>query len=512
MRAGIAEFSICTGARNSALIDCLEHAAGIETYFFYDERSAAFFALGRARASQRPVGIIVTSGTAVGELLPAVMEAYYSGVPLLVISADRPRSFRGSGAPQAAEQVGIFGLYTPLIIDVQAGENPSLANWTQRCPAQLNVCFEESYSHSFDEFPDLPPLQPLKQVYDAEHSFNRDPLRSFFEQSKHPIAIVGTLPSKDRAAVQKFLKETAMPVYCEGPSGIRESTLLESQKLTSLDSIWKRSKECGTPVDGILRIGGVPTTRLWRDLEIHSKMVNLCSISHLPFAGLSWASVIYTDLTRYFSTYGTHCKVYGTRPLIENDRERYRKVQNLLKRSEGSEPSLLADLSDIIPPRSLLYLGNSLPIREWDLAASYRQKLISVEASRGLNGIDGQISTFLGLADSHKSNWAIVGDLTALYDLSGPWVLRQQRAENISIVVINNGGGMIFSRLFKNERMQNKHGCSLKPMADLWELDYQLCKGRIEFSSQAKKPRLIECIPNAEATERFWKEYARLDG
>lgn len=439
------------------------------------------------------------------------MEAYYSRVPLLIISADRPRAFRGSGAPQAAEQVGIFGIYTPFVLDIELGENPSLTDWRQNNAAQLNVCFEESYHHSFEQFPELiSPRQSVPVLHNEELNFNCEPLHCFFEQCNHPIAIVGTLLGKDREIVKKFLLQTGLPTYCEGPSGIREWGALGGQRLTSLENIWRRAEICGTPIDGILRLGGVPTTRLWRDLENdeHKKKIHHCSISHLPFSGLSGSEVVYTDIARYLAV--CHYPVRRSCQLIESDRQLQKKMRQLLAFCQGSEPSLFQNLSDVIPHGSLLYLGNSLPIREWDLAASYEEKSIAIEASRGLNGIDGQISTFLGLTDANRNNWAILGDLTALYDLSAPWIMRQLKAVNITIVVINNGGGKIFSRLFSNQKIQNNHNYSLKPMADLWGLDYLACKGckgQLPIAPATNAPRLIECIPDAAATELFWKEY-----
>lgn len=478
---------------------------GVSTAFFYDERCAAFFALGRARASNRPVAVITTSGTAVGELLPAVMEAFYSGVPLLIISADRPRAFRGTGAPQAAEQVGIFGLYAPFSLDIVYGEIPSLAEWPQHTPAHLNVCFEEAYKHSFDTLPDFPPVQCALAKVDPGHSFDKISLQQFFEQAKHPIAIVGTLPAKDREAVVHFLKNSGLPLYCEGPSGIRERSELQGQRLLSLDKIWGRAEECGYPIDGVLRIGGVPTTRIWRDLEAKEGKVRVCSISHLPYSGLSWGNVIYTDLSRYLSD----DFVVGTRPsqLIEADRKKHTNLNLLLAKYPESEPALFRQLSELIPKDSLVYIGNSLPIREWDLAATFESKQLIIEASRGLNGIDGQLSTFLGVVSSERSNWAIVGDLTALYDLSAPWIIRQLQATQLQIVVINNGGGKIFSRLFTNEKLQNQHDYSLKGMADIWGIDYLRCEGTINIS-ESDSPRVIECIPDVNETDEFWNEYA----
>src|SRR2546430_1412254 len=108
---GASDFCVCAGSRNAPLLAVLSVTPGIRLFSFVDERSAAFFALGRAKLTGKPSAVVTTSGTAVAELLPAVVEAFYSGTPLIVITADRPARYRGTGAPQCIEQEGIFGLY-----------------------------------------------------------------------------------------------------------------------------------------------------------------------------------------------------------------------------------------------------------------------------------------------------------------------------------------------------------------------------------------------------------------
>lgn len=108
---GVRDFCVCAGSRNSPFLAALSTIRDVHLYSFVDERSAAFFALGRAKRDSLPVAVVTTSGTAVAELLPAAIEAHYSGVPLVLITADRPARFRGTGAPQAIEQVGLFGVY-----------------------------------------------------------------------------------------------------------------------------------------------------------------------------------------------------------------------------------------------------------------------------------------------------------------------------------------------------------------------------------------------------------------
>lgn len=127
---GACDFCVCAGSRNAPLLAVLSDSS---VYSFVDERSAAFFALGRIKRDGAPVAVVTTSGTAVAELLPAAIEAYYSGLPLVLITADRPARFRGTGAPQAIEQLGIFGVY--------ASTDP--ATWDRKRALHLNIEFEE---------------------------------------------------------------------------------------------------------------------------------------------------------------------------------------------------------------------------------------------------------------------------------------------------------------------------------------------------------------------------------
>jgi 2-succinyl-5-enolpyruvyl-6-hydroxy-3-cyclohexene-1-carboxylate synthase len=127
--AGVTDFCVCGGSRNAPLIAVVRG----DIYTFVDERSAAFFALGRIKRDDRPVAVITTSGTAAAELLPATVEAYYSGAPLVLITADRPARFRGTAAPQAIEQLGLFGVYAATDFD----------RWTRRTPLHINIEFDE---------------------------------------------------------------------------------------------------------------------------------------------------------------------------------------------------------------------------------------------------------------------------------------------------------------------------------------------------------------------------------
>ena len=133
---GTSDFCTCAGSRNSPFLAVLGNPATRQPgnlFSFVDERSAAFFALGRIKQHGNPVAVVTTSGTAVAELLPAVIEAHYSALPLILITADRPARYLGSGAPQAIEQISIFGSYAATSLD----------GWNRARPLHLNIEFDE---------------------------------------------------------------------------------------------------------------------------------------------------------------------------------------------------------------------------------------------------------------------------------------------------------------------------------------------------------------------------------
>ena len=196
-RKGVEVVCICPGGRNAPFVDSFSRHDTFKTVYGFEERSAAFYALGRAKFLNKPVAVITTSGTAAGELLPAVMEASYSGQPLLLITADRPRRFRGSGAPQSCEQVGIFGSYVTHIQDLAGDEKCDLSDWKLNGPAHINVCFEE------------PLLEDHREARSDCGSFlSRDQghveLELFLQMAKHPLVLVGSLLPKDRENVVSF--------------------------------------------------------------------------------------------------------------------------------------------------------------------------------------------------------------------------------------------------------------------------------------------------------------------
>ncbi len=498
---GVKEVCSCAGSRNAPLCMTLNQVPGLKVYNWPEERSAAFFALGRSKFTGLPVPIVVTSGTAAAELLPATVEAYYTGVPIILLTADRPRAYRNTGAPQSAEQVGMFSHYTKFNLDI-AGEEPfDLRRWDQRGPCHFNACFEE------------PQSQPLF-LKDAEYSLERKHFRkklvgdhrvleNFLSNKKAPLVIVGTLKESDRANVKEFLLKCNCPLFLEAHSGLREDPDLQLRRIHFPDKLYPRAKENGYEVDSVVRIGGVPTLRFWRDLEI-IKTIPVLSINDVPFPGLTMGEMIPTDIGPFFERINlpenlsfTNCTDW-----IVREKEMQNDLLQLCNSEPLAEASLVRSLSEQIPEGANIFLGNSLPIREWDLTSTLENKNFTLFSNRGCNGIDGQISSGIGLSDVNKENWIIVGDLTTFYDLVGPWALQHIENLKLNIVVINNGGAKFFGKLFPLPELQNCHNFNFEGFAKQWDFQYERWN---EIGECKRYNRIIEIVPDELETERFNK-------
>ena len=165
------------------------------------------------------------------------------------------------------------------------------------------------------------------------------------------------------------------------------------------------------------------------------------------------------------------------------------------------------------------YLGNSQPIREWNLAAQWDVPTVCVRANRGANGIDGQVSTWLGATAGHDAAWGVFGDLTVLYDLAAPGLLEKMEGLGRVLVVINNGGGRIFGRLPRMKGLESReadviasaHGRNFGDWAKMWGMDYQRVESADGFDFEPREAAVVlELCPDARQTTQFWKDYEAL--
>lgn len=521
---GVRDFCVCAGSRNSPLLAALSTIHDLHLYSFVDERAAAYFALGRAKRDGLPVAVVTTSGTAVAELLPAAVEAHYSGVPLVLITADRPQRFRGTGAPQAIEQEGIFGVYAmksvthinvefdePLLDGELAAQRYEVPGGMASSPLQASANARTrnipasrlggpATQHASNPGPQQPENPTTQQPGNAAAR-----LLAF----RKPLVLLGGLHAEERDAVLKFVTACGAAVYAEPLSGLREERALASQIVLN-----ERMLSRGG-FDGVIRIGDVPTLRFWRDLDEKYPGVPVVHFSRLPFAGLARGEVhSIEDLP------AAPPAVKRDDDYIARDRSRAEQVAAILESEPQSEQALVRALSRELPVGSRIFLGNSLPVREWDLAATREPRGFTIEANRGANGIDGQLSTFFGWCKPRVENVCIVGDLTALYDLNAPWACPQlNRGVRFRIIIINNGGGRIFSRVaslqpldsaFRERVIENEHTLRFDDWAAMWKIDYEWGGLVTPMNSEAGMRLVTELVPDPDATKRAWDAFDEL--
>lgn len=524
-RCGVSEVVVCAGARNAALVAVLAATPTLRLWSFPEERCAGFFSLGRARSLEAPVAVVTTSGTAVAELLPAVIEAHYQGVPLIMVTADRPRAFRGTGAPQAIEQARLYSGYVAAAADVAtvvewAAFEETILGWDRSRPMHWNLCLEEPSAAALARAKAVTAeARPAPKMLRAEAEAVE---RFLGDSAAGPlVAVVAALPVKEQAPVARFLQRLGCPVIAEATSGLREWHELAGQRVFAGEAALAR-----LPVGRVLRIGGVPSSRWWRDLECRPS-VRVLSLTASGFPGLARPSAVSA-----FPDWGPVAIPSDCRDARPWDAAAQHHLATTLAEAieahPHGEPALVHALSRKIPWGSLVFLGNSLPIREWNVFATIGNRFLRCHANRGANGIDGCVSTFLGLSVGEETSWAIIGDLTALYDLAALWITPALTRASCSrfgarrrIAIINNGGGRIFSRVAalrelpatSRQLMENPHGLAFQAWADLfgWGYAKATTPDEIEEVAGRRDPNLIlEIVPDPAETEAAWACLAKI--
>lgn len=504
---GICEWVVCPGARNMALLQVLAAAEDLVKWTHFDERSAAFFALGRVQDMGLPVAVVTTSGTAAAELLPAVVEAYYERRPLLLLTADRPADYRGSAAPQAIEQADIFGVYAPTI-DLETPDSlpeDVLKDWDYASPLHINVCLPDPDPAWNPGNCDLYPAEPPE---DSEFRGSLAELAQAlrFKSRGGLVVMLGGLDPTEQAPALWLANELKAPVVADATSGLREE--LAHLALTDADALLREN-----PPAVLLRIGDVPVARFWRDLE-DIPSTEVFSITRTGFSGLARPSAVVTgDLEAILHALGDVDSVGDVNGLRAMNKRKKALMEELLITCPDSEQAMVRAFSCFAADADCIYLGNSMPVRYWNSFAQTAIPTENVRANRGANGIDGQIATFLGVSARCSRSWGLVGDLTAMYDSNALALLPQLDKGTRVLGVINNGGGGIFRALpgaaSHPEAMRNllvqPHAHSFKAIAEQWGMRYLVVRTAEDFdqldSLAEDSQTLVELIPDWEQTE-----------
>ena len=431
LEAGITDAVVSPGSRNAPLTLALFAASEkglIKLHVRIDERTAAFFALGVAKASKRPVPIVCTSGTAVANYHPAVLEASHSNTPLFVITADRPAELRKTGANQTTEQARIFGKSVRYFADVSGAVYPleMPLNALQTGPVHINVQFDEPLIG--DE--DSSWLDGI--VVTPPRIFDRKKAGVFNSKSTRGVLIIGQdRAGFDAADVEKFSKDLGWPVIAEDPLTFASAQSHASIFLTSTTI----AKDL-TP-DTVVVIGRTTLSRSINSLisSARKKIVidaRMATVDSDRSADQRFLELPKVEVAAADPEWVAKWSKYS---------QRTAKVVSEL--SVWSEPVIAREIGARVPSSTSLFISSSRPIRDIEGFAAARSG-VETFANRGLAGIDGNISTALGIASVRKECVAVIGDLGFLHDLTG---LIQNEEINLRIFVIDNNGGGIFSTL-----------------------------------------------------------------
>jgi 2-succinyl-5-enolpyruvyl-6-hydroxy-3-cyclohexene-1-carboxylate synthase len=431
IEAGVTDVVISPGSRNAPLSLAFYQASTkglIKLHVRIDERTAAFFALGIAKASGRPVPIVCTSGTAVANYHPAVLEASHTNIPLLVLTADRPASLRKTGANQTTEQARIFGKAVRYFADVSGSVYPMELpfNSLQSGPVHLNIQFEEPLvgDKSDNWLNDLTITTPKV--------FDRKTPGTFYTKSTRGVLVIG----HDRGglsaeSVKDFADKLGWPVIAEDPLTFKNAISHASVFLTS-----KTIADDLVP-DTVVVIGRTTLSRSINNF-ISSANKNIVIDSRIETV----------DTDRNADKRFTQIPTLESNVADEEWLEKWQKFSDrtgkeVEKITQWSEPVLARTVAANIKNGTTLFVSSSRPIRDIEAFAKARTG-IETFANRGLAGIDGNISTAIGIATARTSTIAVLGDLSFLHDLTG---LIHAEKPNLLIIVVDNNGGGIFSTL-----------------------------------------------------------------
>ncbi len=478
VRGGVLEAVLSPGSRSAPPAFALHDAAAagrLRLHVRIDERTAGFLALGLAKASGRPVPVLTTSGTAAANLHPAVIEASYSGLPLVVLTADRPPELRDTGANQAIDQIKLYGDAVRLFHEVGAagervGQNAYWRSLVCRAlvaatgalgrepgPVHLNLAFRDPLTP-----PASPPPFPLPSPGDWLESIEGRaggapwtsvgatgprsgavPPPAVDDLPERTLVIVGDVaPSVARQAL--LLAETrGWPVLSE-PSGNARSG---PNAITTADLLLVEPIPVDLRPDRILVVGRPTLTRAVRGLLERSNVdlvaprqgwVDPARSARRVLAGVPAV----TDRVRETAWLGGWVRAEAAARSV---------VDGVLDAVGGlTEQRAARDLVDAMPPGSLLLAGSSLPSRHLFLARGREE--ITVLANRGAAGIDGTVSSAIGAALAWQSAgggpaYALLGDITFLHDATGLVLGPGEARPDLTLVVLNNDGGGIFSLL-----------------------------------------------------------------
>jgi len=519
IRQGADFFCISPGSRSTPLTVAIARNPKARWKMFADERSAGFFALGYGRATGKPAVLVCTSGTAVANYFPAVVEASMDFQPMLVLSADRPFELLECGANQTIRQENLFGSYTrwSMQLPVPSKETPLRALLSTigyavaktlgspAGPVHLNQPFREPLEPETPDTED-PWITPIQHWLEHGKPFSstifpeKQPdsntiimLRQLLATAERPMIIAGSMTSSaDALAVNELAKDLNIPLYADFSSGLRMLASLHPWQLLLQSPEFRKSFRS----DLVLQFGGSviakhPSTALKEWQPEHYIVIkpqpDRFSPDHNVTCRLEASIVLTAAMLK-------GCR--ATRPELDiNKTDRFfrsasEEIQTeLLHEKAVTDISAARLVSQLITEQQVLFVSNSMPVRDMDnYACSSHTAGIPTAINRGVSGIDGIISTAAGFANGHrKPGTLMIGDIAFLHDLNALSLLGTLPVP-MQIIVLNNNGGGIFSFLPVSEckdvfetHFATPQNYSIRSAAETFGLDYACPQTNREF-------------------------------
>lgn len=554
-RNGVKNAVVCPGSRSTPLALLLAEHDDIQIHVNIDERSAAFFALGMAKALKEPVAIVCTSGTAAANFYPAIVEAFYARIPLIVLTADRPHELRDVGAPQAIDQLHLYGKHVKWFVEMAIPEETDeMVRYSRTVSSRaVATSLKEPAGPVHLNFPLREPLVPnmkdaikyrdRKQGIQPAISVEQGALTlsaaqfmtiaNQMQTAKNGLIICGELKNEAaKTAILSLAEKLSYPLIADPLSQLRSSE--GSDIVIDCYDTFLRDKVVSAVIkpDFILRFGSMPVSK---SLTLFIKQEK--QAQHIVVdGGAGWreplgmaSEMIYCDESIFCE--GISARIHHRdagkwfRLWSEINAAAKRGLQSIREEAELSEGKLFLLLNEVMPQKSNLFVGNSMPIRDIDTFFFNNDKKIRILANRGANGIDGVVSTALGVSTVLENTVLVIGDLSFFHDMNGLMAAKLQK-QNLTILLINNDGGGIFSFLpqssekdYFEQLFGTPHGLDFSHAAAMYGGEYSKVGSWTEFQSvfeesfQIPGLKIIEVPTERESNvmkhRELWKYVSR---
>lgn len=542
-RLGVENICIAPGSRSTPLVMAFAEHKGLICHTHFDERSLGFYALGLAKSSEKPVVILTTSGSAVANLLPAIVEAFHSNIPLLILSSDRAYSQHYHGENQTISQQFMFGQFVKLFQNIPPSSSSILPEWllatideayfkmtsSDKGPVHLNVMVEEpffqkeqSYSTYLNHISGwLSSNTPIKVILPTKTTLLTPAKQQL--TLKNVIAVVGHIEnSQDADLIAAFCKDKQIPVLTECHSklfGYPDTIHCVDLFLNNLNDQLGEDYTVlffGHQLVSKTCIQFLKHAKTLIHVTTHQRSTNPTLTSQLTL------KCPYIDAIDSLKTISISNSKKWLKTIIDVQKTTQSTLANTTFNSL-SELSVLNSLCAQLDSSSLIFVANSLCVRIINNYVSSKKQHI-IYANRGASGIDGNLSTAIGIAkDQNKPLYFICGDLTFLYDLNA-LILLQQTGVCIKIILLNNNGGKIFTFLPVKEHFDQlnpyfttPHHLTMSHLAKQFNLSYDTVSDKsfsdlnklIKKHIHNKSASLLECNFDEKNTKKQIKSLSK---